>query len=365
MTKRHEKHLLRLKCSFLSAVTAISVCTAVQAAPSSKELEDKTSSLRVEMDTLKDELSLLSSELEETSSQIEELSSQVEKGKLDLAAAKLNEKAQYASMKERIKFMYEEGNLSLLNILCGSQDMTDFLNKAEYITTISEYDRKMLDKLHKVCADVEKKQESLEKKQKKLSSLAEDLEEEKNALTSKLSSVSSDMEDYSSQLARAKEAEDALKAAQDNDVSRPLDNEKPSGKEDKAPADETADPVPATPSDVALLAAILECEAGTNYEGMLAVGTVIMNRVESPRFPNTIPEVVYQPGQFYPAGSSVLNNMLAKGPSSIAYSTAQEVIGGARHSSVADCYFFYSDWYAKQQGVSGVNVGGNVFFSNY
>ena len=114
----------------------------------------------------------------------------------------------------------------------------------------------------------------------------------------------------------------------------------------------------ANTSDVALLAGILECEAGATYEGMLAVGTVIMNRVESSRFPNTISGVVYQSGQFAPTWNGALNRVLGRGPSSSAYSAAKAVLGGARHNRVRNCYFFW----AAFTGHAGINVGGNVFW---
>ena len=57
----------------------------------------------------------------------------------------------------------------------------------------------------------------------------------------------------------------------------------------------------AATTDLVLFAAILECEAGSSgYDGLLAVATVIMNRVESPRYPNTLKGVIYQSGQFSP-----------------------------------------------------------------
>ena len=57
---------------------------------------------------------------------------------------------------------------------------------------------------------------------------------------------------------------------------------------------------------------ILQCEAGSSYEGMIAVGTVIMNRIASSRFPDTLKEVVYQPGQFGPAMTGKLDRVLAQ-----------------------------------------------------
>src|SRR5699024_8440843 len=68
-------------------------------------------------------------------------------------------------------------------------------------------------------------------------------------------------------------------------------------------------------SDLVLFAAILECEAGsTDYNALLAVATVIMNRVESPRYPNTLSGVIYQSGQFSPTWNGSLSRVLERGP---------------------------------------------------
>ena len=67
-------------------------------------------------------------------------------------------------------------------------------------------------------------------------------------------------------------------------------------------------------SDLDLLAAIIWCEAGNqSYDGMVAVGQVVMNRVASSSFPNTISEVLNQPGQFTPASAGTLQAALASG----------------------------------------------------
>ena len=103
------------------------------------------------------------------------MSEQVEKAKLDLAAAKLNEEAQFKSMKERIKFMYEGGSVSLFEILLTSENMADFLNKAEYVSNISDYDRNMLDKFQTAREEVAKKESGLKKQQADLASMQSSL----------------------------------------------------------------------------------------------------------------------------------------------------------------------------------------------
>ncbi len=81
--------------------------------------------------------------------------------------------------------------------------------------------------------------------------------------------------------------------------------------------------------DTSLLAALIYCEAGNqSYEGMVAVGAVVMNRVYSSSFPNSISEVIYQSGQFTPASSGSLASALASGVPSTCYDAAAAAIGG-------------------------------------
>lgn len=396
MISMKKKRALRSALAItICTVTIASVNTPVYSAPSTDELESTTSGLNGELNDLNSQLSSLSKELDNTSSQIEDLSAKVEKSKLDLASAQLDEEAQYDSMKDRIKFMYEGGGASLVQILLTSESMGDFLNKAEYVATISQYDRKMLEELQQVRSNVEKKQNDLEQQQSKLSGLQETLTSKRDELNSKISSTSGELADYQAQLDRAKAAEEALKLAQNDEVSGSVKADDTKNTETSntntntnnanknnqtastntnntnknnttntntstntnSPTVNNGNSTPASTTDVALLAAILQCEAG-GYDGMLAVATVIMNRVASPAYPGNLRAVIYQSGQFAPTWNGSLNRVLSKGASSTAYSVAQAALGGARHSAVINCLQFRS----ASTGVSGINIGGNVFF---
>lgn len=382
MISMKKKRALRSALAItICTVTIASVNTPVYSAPSTDELESTTSGLKGELNDLNSQLSSLSEELDNTSSQIEDLSAKVEKSKLDLASAQLDEEAQYDSMKDRIKFMYEGGGASLVQILLTSESMGDFLNKAEYVATISQYDRKMLEELQQVRSNVEKKQNDLEQQQSKLSGLQETLTSKRDELNSKISSTSGELADYQAQLDRAKAAEEALKLAQNDEVSGSVKADDTKNTETSntntntnnanknnttntntstntnSPTVNNGNSTPASTTDVALLAAILQCEAG-GYDGMLAVATVIMNRVASPAYPGNLRAVIYQSGQFAPTWNGSLNRVLSKGASSTAYSVAQAALGGARHSAVINCLQFRS----ASTGVSGINIGGNVFF---
>lgn len=370
-----KKQLLRTALALACTVTIASVNTVVYAAPSSKDLKEKTAGLQDELNSLNSDLSSLSQKLDETSTKIQTMAAETEKAKLDLAAAKLNEDSQYEAMKDRIKFMYEGGSLSLLQVLLTSENMSDFLNKAEYINTISDYDRAMLKEFQTVRKTVENKQIELEEQQKELASMQQQLTSQREYLSSQIASTSGELADYNAQLERAKAAEEAANTAQDNHASgnvnkpeSPNKPNKPNNNNNKpnggsagnggGGAVDTGNSTPADTSDVALLAAILQCEAGSSRDGMLAVGTVIMNRVASPRFPGSIHGVVYQKGQFSPVTNGALNKVLSKGPSAGSYSVAKAVLAGQRHSSVINCLFFN----ASYTGKPGIHVGGNVFW---
>ena len=83
-------------------------------------------------------------------------------------------------------------------------------------------------------------------------------------------------------------------------------------------------------NDIMIIASIIQCEAGgESHTGKVAVGAVIMNRVRSSQFPNSITEVVYQSGQFSPVASGILSSVLSQGARSDCYQAAQEALAGS------------------------------------
>ena len=109
-----------------------------------------------------------------------------------------------------------------------------------------------------------------------------------------------------------------------------------------------------------LLAAIIQCEAGGEpYAGKIAVGAVIMNRVRSGAFPNTIAGVVYQPMQFQPVRSGRLAIRLSEGANSECYKAADEVLSGA--NNIGNCLFFRT----VVPGIKGTVIGHHVFYLHW
>lgn len=108
-------------------------------------------------------------------------------------------------------------------------------------------------------------------------------------------------------------------------------------------------------SDLDLMAAIIYCEAGNqSYEGQVAVGAVVMNRVNSSSFPDTISEVIYQSGQFTPASSGTLDSALANGVPSTCYDAAAAAMAG--ENPVGDALYFNGG------SGSGMQIGDHQFY---
>lgn len=110
----------------------------------------------------------------------------------------------------------------------------------------------------------------------------------------------------------------------------------------------------AQPQDLKLMASIIFCEAGNqSYEGQVAVGAVVMNRVRSSQYPGTIQEVLYQSGQFGPAGTGWLDQVLStEGYTDSAMQAAKDALAGA--NPIGDCLYF-------DQGGSGFQLGDHYF----
>ena len=109
--------------------------------------------------------------------------------------------------------------------------------------------------------------------------------------------------------------------------------------------------------DVTLLAAIIECEAnGQSYDALLAVGAVIMNRVNSSSYPDTIYGVIHQKGQFPPATSGKLEKWLKKGPGKKAIKAAKAAMAGDDNTGGL------TNFNSVYSGISGLVIGDNVFY---
>ena len=113
--------------------------------------------------------------------------------------------------------------------------------------------------------------------------------------------------------------------------------------------------VSADSGDLAMLAALIECEAGgESYTGKVAVGAVVLNRVRSGSFPNDIAGVIYQSGQFSPVSSGKFQSVLSGGARSDCYEAAAAALAG--ENPVGNCLYFNSG------SGRGIQIGNQHFY---
>ena len=112
---------------------------------------------------------------------------------------------QYENMKKRIKFMYENSQTSTAEMLFSSKDFSEFLNTAEYITQISQYDRKMLEEYQNTQETIAETQEILKKEYAEIAKLEEQVKAEKQAVAALEAAKKGELADVSEDLADAEQ----------------------------------------------------------------------------------------------------------------------------------------------------------------
>ncbi len=201
------------------------------------ELTERKKGITDEIDALDDELvevmtsvSILEDEIEDIKVRITDKQAEVTAATEELHQAEATELAQYEAMKKRIRYMYERGDYSYIEMLFEAKSLADMLNKTEYFEKLYEYDRKMLIRYQEARQAVEDAKARLEEEEEELKQQQEELEislieldEEKQALNELLDQKKEEAENYETEISRAKQEAAAYKAKikqQNNEIKR-------------------------------------------------------------------------------------------------------------------------------------------------
>ena len=178
-------------------------------------LNSEKKELQVAKDELSDTVEQLDAQLtnvQEVLTQLEEdidrKTKQVENIKNRLREAEANQDEQYASMKQRIKFMYEKGDTAYITMVFGAQNLTDMLNKAEYIEEVSAYDRQLLNEYTETKYRVINLKDKLEVEQASLLETQEQAEIQEYQMSMLIDQKNGEIEKYESEISTK---EDAIK----------------------------------------------------------------------------------------------------------------------------------------------------------
>lgn len=335
------------------------------------ENEDEMEGLQGEQNRLKRELDNLNKELTQVMENLESLEQQIRDKEQEiietqeaLEEAKATEERQYECMVARVRYMYERKEESYFTSLLKKSSLADVLNTADYIEKIAAYDREMMDEYTATRIFIEEEEARLQAEKVELDNLKVKAEAEKSKVSGLISQTANSITQYADQIAeaekRAREYEEEIKKEEENleYLRRKLAEEIALSQAAANAKWRDISEVTFTEGDRYLLANLIYCEAGGEpYEGQLAVGSVVINRVLSSKFPDSVVGVIYQSGQFSPVASGRLDLALATNKATQkCYQAADEAMSGV--TNVGSCVFFRT----PIEGLTGINIGGHVFY---
>ena len=343
------------------------------------KLNEQKDSLQVALSTLNTELSQVSNNLSDLEMKITDKEAEIEalheeiaqvQEELDIAIQLKDD--QYESMKRQIKFIYERSDNLYLELFFSAGSFSDFLNKNNYIEQLSAYEEKVLQQYKDAQAAMEEKEEELHLAMERLEKDKEELDEYKvqvvaeqsrvsglvsktsnsiNATASQISEAEAEALAYEQKIKEQEENITALKAKLAEEIRMAQLASESSWRD--------ISEVSFAEGDRYLLANLIYCEAGGEpYNGQVAVGAVVMNRVLSSVFPNTVTGVIYQSRQFSPVASGRLALALAEGKATAScYQAADEAMKGS--TNVGNCVYFRT----PVEGVTPkYRIGGHIFY---
>lgn len=341
-------------------------------------LEGQKATAEKKLDNLKAQYKSISSDLEALDKKKTEKEEEIRIKTEELEEAIETQERQYENLKLRIQYMYEKPEDDLFGLFLQDFNIIEILNRVDNTIKIQEYDRQKLEEYTANAEALDLQKQELEAAKKELEGVIEETKVQQAKVSKLQKETSVTINNYLNEIAAAEEeignTEAALeakskalqelykKAQEEEAAERRRQAEEAAKRLQEALANGTIKPEDSgivygdlnlTQAELDMLTAMIYCEArGESYEGQLAVGYVIMNRVRSSKFPNTLEAVLSAPKQFEPYGSGRFNIVLT------AY---WEQIPGVIHEA---------SWKSCQQAAmvcvnSDSNVGESLFFRTH
>lgn len=328
------------------------------------DLKEEKNALEGQLADLNEKLTIVSNNLNDLEQQISLKEDEILITEEELIRAKETESLQYESMKARIRFMYERSDYAILETLLGSGSLAEALNKADYVEQVAAYDRKKLEEYEATRIRIQEEEERLKTEKQQLDELREQIQAEKQKVNSYVkqtsSSISAAKNEISAAEAEALAYEAKIKEQEANIeyLKKKLAEEQSLSQLAAQSAWRDISEVQFEESDRYLLANLIYCEAGGEpYAGQVAVGAVVINRVLSSVYPNTVAGVIYQKYQFSPVGSGRLALAMANNKATPScYKAADEAMAG--QTNVGNCVYFRT----PIPGLTGIQIGGHIFY---
>jgi cell wall-associated NlpC family hydrolase len=197
----------------IAAVMIMSMTVATVFADDVSDLPKKKNDAQQEVDNLQNELSYLLVQMDELEAKMSDSADRIDQVTKELAESEEKQKQQYQDMKLRIKYMYEDQGASIVETLFSAQDMSEVLNKTEYMQRVYDYDREKLSQIVEVSAQIAEQKAEIEKEQAELESAQEELTQKQSLLYTTIADKEKTVADFSTQLSQAVAAAAARSAA--------------------------------------------------------------------------------------------------------------------------------------------------------
>ncbi len=349
-----------------------------QAQHEKEELQAQQQANQNALDDLKTEQGELQVKVNELNGQLEEIGdnlqtleqgmidkqAEIEATRIALEEAIATEEWQYECMVIRVRDMYERGDQDFISAILGAKSLSEMLTAADFFEKIESYDQKKLEEFKANRAFIEEQKARLELEEAELESLKQQTVEQQNMVSGIISETRNVMSVYADQIEDAEAAAVAYEAAikaKEADIAylkQKLAEEQALSRAAANGVWRDISQVTWEENDRYLLANLIYCEAGGEpYDGQVAVGAVVINRLLSARYPDTLTGVIYQRGQFSPAGSGRLAIALAQNKAtSSCYRAADEAMSGV--TNVGTCVYFRT----PIEGLTGIQIGHHIFY---
>ena len=169
-----------------------------------QDIQNAQNSLQSEMQAYDSQLMSLLTDMDILENDIEIQKMEIEQANADLEQARLDEQEQYAAMKLRIQYMYENSEQSFWSAIVGAESITDLLNRVEYVSDVYEYDRNLLTKYQDTVQQVTDLTEQLNNEMEEMEELNISYQEQQASLENLIAEKSAQIADFNVQLANAK-----------------------------------------------------------------------------------------------------------------------------------------------------------------
>ena len=335
-------------------------------------LEGTLATLNTELSQVSNNLSELETMIADKEAEIEATNEMIEVANQELEEATALKDKQYETMKLQIQFMYETSDDLYLEMIFSAGNFAELLNRSEYIEQLSAYEQKTLQeymdtqaKIEDIAAQLELAKAQLETDKSELDAYKVQVVAEQSRVSGLVSQASNSIAATSEQISDAEAAalayEQKIKDQEANITALKAKLAEEIRMAELAAQSSWRDisEVSFAEGDRYLLANLIYCEAGGEpYAGQVAVGSVVMNRVLSSVYPDTIIGVIYQSGQFSPVASGRLALALQEGRATAScYQAADAVMSGT--TNVGTCVYFRTP---VEGIVPKYTIGGHIFY---